>query len=62
MIVDRLIRMKELKEILGLGTSTIYRMISDNKFPKPIKLTERTVAWRMSTINEWIESREKVNN
>jgi prophage regulatory protein len=50
--------MKELKEILGLGTRTIYRMISDNKFPKPIKLTERTVAWRMSTINEWVESRE----
>lgn len=62
MIVDRFVRMKELVEILSLGRSTIYRLIADNKFPKQTKLTERTSAWRMSVINEWVESREKANH
>lgn len=62
MIVDRYIRIKELAATLSIGRSTIYRLIAENKFPKQIKLTERTSVWRMSTINEWIESREKLTN
>lgn len=62
MTVDRYIRIKELATMLGIGRSTIYRLISENKFPKQIKLTERTSVWRLSTINEWVESREKAGN
>jgi prophage regulatory protein len=62
MTLDRHIRIKELAVILGIGRSTIYRLISENKFPKQIKLTERTSVWRMSTINEWVESKEKIVN
>jgi len=58
MTVDRFIRMKELAELLGLGRSTIYRLVAENKFPKQIKLTERTSVWRMSVINKWVESKE----
>jgi prophage regulatory protein len=62
MMVDRYVRIKELAEILGIGRSTIYRLIQENKFPKQIKLTERTSVWRMSVINEWVESKEKAGN
>lgn len=61
-MLDRYIRIKELAAMLGIGKSTIYRLISENKFPKQIKLTERTSVWRMSTINEWVVSKEKSNN
>ncbi len=57
---DRYIRIKELAEMLGIGESTIYKQITKNKFPKQIKLTERTAVWRLSEVNEWINEREKV--
>ena len=55
---DRYIRLRELAPMLGLGESTIYRLIKVNKFPKQIKLTERTSVWRLSVINQWIADKE----
>lgn len=55
---DRFIRMNELAPMLSLAQSTIYRLIKENKFPKQIKLTERTVVWRLSVINAWITEKE----
>lgn len=48
MTEDRYIRIKELVEILGICRSTIYRLVNLNKFPKQIKLSERTAVWRLS--------------
>lgn len=55
---DRYIRIKELSTILGIGKSTIYRLVKDGKFPKQIKLTERTAVWKLSVINAWIKDKE----
>lgn len=40
MMLDRYIRIKELATMLGIGRSTTYRLISENKFRKQIKITE----------------------
>jgi prophage regulatory protein len=47
-------------EGLGKGriTSTLYYFISEGTFPKPVKLGKRTVAWKKSKVDAWIESRE----
>lgn len=58
MTEDRYIRIKDLAKMLGIGQSSIYRLIQQNKFPKQIKLTERTAVWRLSVINAWIEEKE----
>jgi prophage regulatory protein len=47
--------------MLGIARSTIYRMMKENKFPKQIKLSERTSVWRLSVIEKWVEEREKSN-
>ena len=44
--------------MLSISKQTIYRLIAQNKFPKQIKLTERTAVWRLSTIEQWISDRE----
>ncbi|MEQ1599833.1 MAG: AlpA family phage regulatory protein [Methylotenera sp.] len=59
MIEDRYLRIKELSAMLGMSKSSIYRLVQENKFPKQIKLAERTSVWRLSVINKWIEDREK---
>ena len=60
MIEDRYIRIKELAIMLSIGRSTIYKLMKKNQFPQQIKLSERTVVWRLSVINEWIEERKKL--
>ena len=56
---DRFVRMKELTTIVGVGKSTIYRLISANKFPPQVKITQRTSGWRLSAVMEWMERREE---
>ncbi len=41
----------------GLGRSTIYRLIAENKFPPPVLLAARAVAWRRVDLEKWSEMR-----
>ena len=41
----------------ALGRSSIYKYISEERFPKPISLGERSVGWIDSEVEEWILSR-----
>ena len=51
------LRMPTVMRITGLGRSTIYRMIADQKFPSPVRLGLRAVAWRQSDLDVWSEAR-----
>ncbi len=37
----------------GLGRSTIYRLVAQDKFPAPVRLAERAVAWRRDDLERW---------
>jgi prophage regulatory protein len=50
---NRLVRMKELRQLLGLGPSTIYKMMGEGRFPRSVHLGERTTAWRLSDVEAW---------
>src|SRR3546814_19353757 len=41
-----LLRMSELTRRLGIARSTVYKMMKERGFPRPVKLTGRVVAWR----------------
>lgn len=41
----------------GLGRSTIYRLIAENKFPGPVRVGDRAVAWRQVDLDKWSEGR-----
>lgn len=52
--VTRLIRLKEVQHRVGLGRSTIYRWMSEGRFPKPVQLGGYAVAWAQEDIDGWI--------
>lgn len=54
---ERILRLHQVKEITGLGRFCIYAQMDEGKFPKPLKLTGKSVGWKLSAIMEWIESR-----
>jgi len=41
----------------GLSRSTVYLMMSKDKFPAPISLGERAVGWLEGDINVWLEQK-----
>ncbi len=55
--VTRLIRLKEVQHRVGLGRSTIYRWMAEDKFPKPVQLGGSTVAWSEGEVDRWIANR-----
>lgn len=52
----RLIRLPEVLERTGYGKARIYRLISEGRFPAPVKIGVRAVAFVESEVDEWIQS------
>jgi len=53
----RFLRRPEVSTMTGLSRSSIYAKMDTGAFPKPIKLSERSVAWLSSEVASWIENR-----
>ena len=53
-MTEQLYRRKEVESLTGLSRSTIYKMMSEGTFPKPVHLTQKAVAWRDSDLSKWI--------
>jgi prophage regulatory protein len=53
-----LLRIGSVCTITGLSVPTIYRMMPQGGFPRPLKITSHARAWKLSDINAWIDSRE----
>jgi len=51
---DRLIRMPEVKSMVALSRATIYRLVQDGSFPKPVR-QGRTSAWPYSEVRDYLE-------
>lgn len=58
---QNILRRPQVENKTGLGRSSIYRLIQLGQFPKPIKLTERSVGWLESEIDNWIQSRQRAD-
>jgi prophage regulatory protein len=52
-----LMRMPTVMRWTGLARSTIYRLIAEQKFPAPVVLATRAVAWRRVDLESWSEAR-----
>lgn len=51
----RHIRLSEVMNKTGFGKAWIYRLISQNRFPQPVKIGIRAIAFIESEIDEWIQ-------
>jgi len=59
-MVDTFLRLEAVKRATGLGRSTIYDLIAEKRFPRPVKLSGgRAVAWLESEVAGWQQERVK---
>lgn len=54
-------RRAEVERLTGLSRSTIYAMMANETFPKPVRIGRRAVAWRESDLATWQASRDVAN-
>ena len=55
-------RLADVMKTTGLRKSTIYKLISKNDFPAPLRLSERAIGWKSSDIDDWVNSRPLVHS
>lgn len=53
---EKILKLPAVIETVGLGRSTIYRMMAEGKFPQSVKLGARAVGWKQSDIDEYLNS------
>lgn len=58
--MSRLLRIEEVKERTGLSRTTIWRRERSGEFPTRVRLGDNTVAWHENEVEDWIESRPRV--
>lgn len=51
---DRLVREHECRSITGLSRQRRWELEKKGAFPQRIKLGSRTIAWRLSELETWI--------
>ena len=56
--MDRVMRLPEVLETVGLSRSRIYVLMADGTFPAPMKIGVRAVGWRESVIRKWLRDRD----
>ncbi len=54
---EKLLRIKQVEELTGLKRSCIYVKIKNGDFPRQYELGTRTVAWKATEIQNWINSK-----
>ena len=54
---DRLLRIAQVESATGLKKSAIYKLASEGRFPKALKITARASAWPESLVQSWIRER-----
>ncbi len=54
---DRFIREHECLAITGLSRATRWRMEREGKFPKRKQISKNGVAWLLSEITVWMQTR-----
>jgi len=56
-----MLRRPDVELKTGLKRSTIYEHMANNKFPRPVKIGNKTVCWLEQDIDQWIEEQIRKN-
>lgn len=52
-------RAKDVLKIVPVCRSTLWKMVKNNSFPQPIRLSANVTVWRNSEIVSWVEQQKK---
>jgi prophage regulatory protein len=51
------LRRPQVEQLTGLSRGTLYWLLQEGRFPKPIPLGKHTVAWLLAEVRTWQNQR-----
>jgi prophage regulatory protein len=60
MDTDKVVRRKQLLELIGVSAATQWRMEKAGLFPPRFRLGKGSVGWHLKEVEEWLRNREPV--
>lgn len=58
---SKMIRRRELRQLVPLADTTIYELEQRGEFPKRFHLTPRCVVWSLAEVEAWILARKQAD-
>lgn len=58
--IPQLVCLKIAIRMVSASRSSIYRWIHAGTFPVPVRIGERAIAFKLTELEDWIESRPRV--
>jgi len=55
-------RLPKVIQATGLGRSTIYRLIAEERFPHQVRIGARAVGWRWTDLEKWSAARPTITH
>ena len=55
-MAHELLTLAQVRELVPLTTSTLYRLMRQNRFPTPLKIGWRNVRWKRSEVLAWLDN------
>jgi prophage regulatory protein len=53
----RFIRTRQVLEMIGVGRTTLWKMVQEGTFPRPVRITERNSGYLLEAVEEWMQLR-----
>lgn len=60
LVEERMLKIKEVCQMVSLSRSTIWRLERAGNFPKHRYLSPGRVGWKLTEIQNWIDDRQYV--
>ena len=60
MEMDKVVRRKQLLELIGVSSVTQWRLEKAGLFPQRFRLGMGAVGWHLTEVEEWLRNRERV--
>ncbi len=59
---NRVLRIQQVLEIVGVSRASIYTWMNHGEFPHGIKLGRKAVGWRATDIYDWLNDRSNAHS
>ena len=56
---EKLLRIREVSEWLGVSKTTVYKWVKEGRFPEPVILADHASRWVEAEIVDWLASRPR---
>ena len=53
----KLLRLPAVMEMTGISRSSVYRLVQENKFPKPVHVAvPKMTVWPSDVVEQWVQT------